>query len=114
MEAFLHETLRPVLKLQNPTILALVAADVRKREPGFASFAPEDQRDRLAALLRTDSRLKRVLLGAVLGLLTEDELAFALEHEAEVRGRIRTLLAERVTSQTVAIGPLIASPPGAS
>lgn len=100
---FLHGTLRPVLKLQNEALLAIVAADVRKRVPGFAGFAPDDQREKLAALLRKDSRLKRMLLGVVLGALTADELAFALSHEAEVRRRVVALVAERVASQTAEV-----------
>ena len=103
VEAFLHRTLRPVLKLQNDALLALVAADVRKRVPGFHRFAPDDQRARLAQTLRQDSRLKRVLLGVVFGALTSGELAFALAHEAEVRRRVVALLTERVLSQTDAV-----------
>lgn len=103
IEAFLHETLRPVLKLQNDTVLALVAADLSKRVPGFADFDPADQRQRLAAMMKQDARLKRVLLGVVLGVLTRSELAFALAHDAEVRRRTLTLLAERVVSQTATV-----------
>ena len=102
-EAFLHRTLRPVLKLQNEPLLALVAADVGKRVPGFAAFAPDDARERLVSMLKTDSRLKRVVLGLVLGLLTADELAFALSHEAEVRRRVTALVVERVASQAEAV-----------
>ena len=100
VEAFLHATLRPVLKLQNETVLALTADHVAGLVKGFAGFAPDDQRERLGALMRSDSRLKRTLVGVVLGLLTRDELAFALAHDAEVRRRIAALLAERVASQT--------------
>ena len=100
VEAFLHRTLRPVLKLQNETLLALVAADVAKRVPGFAGLPAEARRARLAAAMKKDTRLKRVLLGVVLGALTADELAFALAHEAEVRRRVVALLAERVDSQS--------------
>ena len=100
IEAFLHRTLRPVLKLQNGTLLALVTADVTKRVSGFAGLPDEARRARLAAAMKKDSRLKRVLLGVVLGMLTADELAFALEHHAEVRRRIVTLLAERIGSQS--------------
>lgn len=100
VEAFLHATLRPVLKLQNETLLALVADHVAGLVKGFAAFAPDDQRERIGALMRADSRLKRTLVGAVLGMLTADELAFALAHDAEVRRRIVALLAERVVSQT--------------
>ena len=103
VEAFLHRTLRPVLKLQNDALLALVAADVAKRVPGFDRFAPDDRRERLAQTLRQDSRLKRVLVGVVYGALTSSELAFALAHEAEVRRRVVALLAERVASQADAV-----------
>ena len=105
VEAFLHRTLRPVLKLQNDALLALAAADVRKRVPGFDRFAPDDRRERLAQTLRQDSRLKRVLVGVVYGALTAEELAFALAHEAEVRRRVVALLIERVTSQADAVAP---------
>ena len=107
-EAFLHRTLRPVLKLQNGTLLALVAAHVGGLVKGFAAFAPDDRRERLGALLRTDSRLKRTLVGVVLGALTSGELAFAMEHEAEVRRRIVALVAERVAGQEGTVAALCA------
>ncbi|MGB3543310.1 hypothetical protein [Rubrivirga sp.] len=107
LEAFLHRTLRPVLKLQNDVLLALVANDVAKRVPGFASLGLEVQRDRLTAMLKTDSRLKRVLVGVVWGSLTTDELTFALEAEGEVRRRVMALLVERVASQTETVVGLV-------
>lgn len=107
-EAFLHRTLRPVLKLQNDVLLALVAAHIGGLVKGFEGFAPDDRRERLTALLRTDSRLKRMLLGVVWGALTADELAFALAHEADVRRRVVALVAERVASQADAVAALVA------
>lgn len=108
LEAFLHRTLRPVLKLQNDALLALVAAHVGGLVKGFAGFAPDDRRERLATMLKTDSRLKRMLLGVVLGALTADELAFALAHEADVRRRVVALVAERVAGQADAVARLVA------
>ncbi len=102
-ERFLHATLRPVLKLQNEALLGLTAHHVRRFVLRFASFAPDDRRERLAAMLRSDARLKQTLVGAVLGVLTQDELAFALRHDAETRRRIVSLLAERLASQADAI-----------
>ncbi len=100
VERFFHATLRPVLKLQNETLLTLAAHEVGKRVTGFEGFAPDDQRERLAQALAGDSRLKRTLVGVVYGALTSDELAFALTNEAEVRRRIVALLGERVRSQS--------------
>ncbi len=109
VEAFLHRTLRPVLKLQNDALLAVVAADVRKQVPGFAGFDPVDQRARLAARMKQDARLKRIVLGMVLGVLTADERAFALANDAEVRRRVAGLAAERVVSQTDTVAALVAA-----
>ena len=106
VEEFLHRTLRPVLKLQNGPLLALVAADVARNVPGFATFAPDDARERLVSRLKADARLKRVLLGVVLGVLTADELAFALTHDAEVRRRVMGLVVERVRSQAETVRAL--------
>ncbi len=102
-ERFLHTTLLPVLKLQNEALLALTAHHVAGLVPHFAGFAPDDRRERLHAMLRTDSRLKRTLVGAVLGVLTGDELAFALQNQAETRRRIVALLGERLASQADAV-----------
>ncbi len=103
VERFFHATLRPVLKLQNETLLTIVARGVGKRVKGLADFAPDDQRERLMQALAGDSRLKRTLVGVVYGMLTAQELAFALDHEAEVRRRIVSLLGERVRSQSEAV-----------
>ncbi|HEX8386160.1 MAG TPA: hypothetical protein VF576_08255 [Rubricoccaceae bacterium] len=114
VEALLHGTLRPVLKLrsglarQNDALLALVAAHVGGLVKGFAWFAPDDRRDRLAALLKKDTRLKRTLVGAVLGVLTADELAFALANESDVRRRVVALVAERVSGQADAVAERVA------
>lgn len=109
VEAFLHATLRPVLKLQNEVLLALVAAHVHGLAPDFARAAPDDRRDRLRALLRSDAALGRTLTGVVLGMLTADELAVALANAAEVRRRIAALVAERVASQSDAVAALAAA-----
>ncbi|MEM0962420.1 MAG: hypothetical protein AAGK21_07810 [Bacteroidota bacterium] len=108
-ETFLHQTLRPVLKLQNAAILDVVAADVAKRIPGFATFDPADQNHRLVRLMKQDARMKRVVLGLVLGMLTAEERAYALANEAEVRRRIGMLATERVASQTGAIAERVAT-----
>lgn len=103
----LHQTLRPVLKLQNETLLALVARSVRARTAAFPGFAPDDQRRHLDALVRRDQRLQRLLLGVVIGHLTADELSRWLGHDLEMRRRTVALLAERVTGQRDRVAELV-------
>ncbi|MFO8098977.1 MAG: VOC family protein [Salinibacter sp.] len=99
VEQFQNETLRPILKLLNPTILGLVAERLARYGVGFAEMDRADQRARLRNLLKEDGRLKRTLLGAVVGHLTEGELETYLAHEAEVRRRTVPMLLARAQDQ---------------
>jgi len=99
VEQFQHETLRPILKLLNPTILRLIAARLVRYGVGFAAMDREDQRDRLRNLLKEDGRLKRTLLGMVVGHLTEGELDAYLAHKDEVRRRTVSMLLVRAQDQ---------------
>jgi catechol 2,3-dioxygenase-like lactoylglutathione lyase family enzyme len=99
VEQFQNETLRPILKLLNPTILRLVAARLARYGVGFADMDRVDQRDRLRNLMTEDNRLKQTLLGMVVGHFTEDELSAYLAHKDEVRRRCVPMLLARAQDQ---------------
>jgi catechol 2,3-dioxygenase-like lactoylglutathione lyase family enzyme len=99
VERFQNETLRPILKLLNPTILRLVAARLARYGVGFASMDRVDQRERLRNLMTEDRRLKRTLLGLIIGHFTEEELTAYLEHKDEVRRRCAPMLLARAQDQ---------------
>jgi len=103
VETFQHETLRPILKLLNPNILALVASYLTKYGTGFGEMDRADQRRKLRNLVSTDRRLKRTLVGMAMGHFTEDEFAFYLAHRHELRRRMIDLLETRVVDQVDAI-----------
>ena len=108
VERLQHETLRPVLKLLNPTILRLVAARLRRYGVDFGGMARADRLDRLRNLVKEDGRLKQTLLGMVAGHLTGDELDVYLDHEAEVRRRCVPMLLARVQDQVDEVAALVA------
>lgn len=99
VERFQHEVLRPVLKLLNPVILQIVTRYLTKYGTGFAGMDRADQVRRLDNLLTQDSRLKRTLQGMAIGHFTEDEAAFYLDHESELRRRMVELVTQRVVDQ---------------
>ena len=107
VERLQHETLRPVLKLLNPTILRLVAHRLARYGVGFGRMDRADQRDRLRNLVKEDGRLKQTLLGLVVGHLTEEELSVYLDHEAEVRRRCVPMVLARVQDQVDEIADLV-------
>jgi catechol 2,3-dioxygenase-like lactoylglutathione lyase family enzyme len=106
VERFQNETLRPVLKLLNPTLLRLVAVRLARYGVGFAKMDRDDQRARLRNLIKEDEGLKRTLLGAVVGHLTEDELDTYLDHKDEVRRRTVPMLLARAQDQIDTIAAL--------
>jgi len=103
VEAFQHDVLRPILKFLNPLILDLVADTLQRYGTGFARMDGAEQQRRLENLLGQDSRLKRTLLGMVLGHFTEDEMKLYLQHPGEIRRRTVELVTERVRSQVDAL-----------
>ena len=107
VERFQHQTLRPLLKLLNPTLLRLVANRLGRYGVGFAQMDRADQRDRLRNLIKEDERLKHTLLGMLVGHLTEEELDLYLEHQAEVRRRCVPMILARVQDQVADVADLV-------
>ena len=99
IEAFQNRTLRPILKLQNVLILALVASFLHKYHGPFGRLPRSDLQALVANLLKQNERLKRTLTGLAAGLFTEDEFRFFLDHEAELTRRLTSLLIKRVEDQ---------------
>lgn len=103
VETFQHATLRPVLKLLNPSILKLVVSYLTKYGTGFAAMDRPDQIATLRNLMTQDSRLKRTLVGMAMGHFTADEFDVYLAHRHELRRRTIDLLETRVVDQVDAI-----------
>ncbi|NBB75032.1 MAG: glyoxalase [Bacteroidetes bacterium] len=103
MERFQSRTLRPICKLQNPLILTTVARYLQKYNTGFRQMDRADQQAKVRNLLKEDRRLKRTLVGLVAGHFTEDEYAFYLDHQREVRRRLTALFTQRVLDQLDAL-----------
>lgn len=109
VETFQHETLRPILKLLNPSILKLVVSYLTKYGTGFAAMDRADQVAKLRNLMTQDSRLKRTLVGMALGHFTDDEFDFYLAHRHEVRRRTVDLLETRVVDQVALVARRVAA-----
>ena len=100
---FLHHTLRPLLKLQNPVLLAVVADFVHDHQIPLAAAAPPDQQHRLAELLGRNTKLRYTVIGLVVGAFTTAELAFYRQHRPELNRRLLELATRRVQDQAAAI-----------
>ena len=104
---FLHTVLRPVLKLQNPVLLALVADFVRDHQVPLARVAPTDQQRLLAELLARNTKVRYTIIGLVTGSFTTTELEFYRQHRPELNRRLLELASRRVQDQADSIVTLL-------
>ena len=100
---FLHHTLRPVLKLQNEPLLAVVADFVRDHHVPLAASAPADQLRLLTELLTRNVKLRYTVIGLISGLFTGAELDFYRQHRPELNRRLLELAVRRVQDQVAAV-----------
>lgn len=96
VEGFQNETLRPILKLQHELFVKLFENYLDKRKQTFGQMAVEDRAKYIGHTLKTDQRFKQLLIGTVIGLFTDEEMANYLTNESESNRRIITMLIERL------------------
>ena len=106
--AFLHATLRPVLKLQNDLLLAVVADFVRDHH---IILRPTDQHHQLTELLGRNTKLRYTVVGLVSGLFTAAEYAFYRANRSELNRRLLDLAQQRVLGQAGRVAELAAGAP---
>ncbi len=96
---FQQQVLRPLLKLQNEPLLALVADFVADYRLPLAGATAEQQAHILRELLGRNARLRATITGLVRGHFAVAELAFFRQHRPELTRRLLDLATERVLSQ---------------
>ncbi|WP_046244888.1 hypothetical protein [Hymenobacter terrenus] len=101
--AFLHATLRPVLKQQNALLLAVVADFVLDHHIPLAKANASDQQRLLAELLGRNTKLRYTVVGLITGLFTTEEYAFYRQHRSEINRRVLELAQRRVLDQVAAV-----------
>ncbi len=99
LETFPNETLRPILKLQNPLLVERYRFYVKKFNKPFNAFGQDAQKAYIHESVMKDIGLKNVLVSFVTGLLTVNEYRFYLEHHPQLKKRIVTMLVSRLQSQ---------------
>lgn len=100
---FLHHTLRPILKLQNDLLLAVVADFVRDHHVPLAAASATDQQRLLTELLTRNVKLRYTVVGLICAMFTTAELDFYREHRSELNRRLLELAVRRVQDQAEAV-----------
>lgn len=98
-ESFQSTTLRPILKLQNQTLLSLFAVHLLENKIKLSEQSTEKQDETIHTILKKNMPFKNLSIGLVVGHFTEEELLFYNSNKSEVNKRIVELVIKRLSDQ---------------
>ena len=99
LEIFQSVSLRPILKLQNEIIFALINNFLAEHKVVVKNLTDNKKTERIHDIFKNNIQQKQLLFGVVIGHFTHEEILFYNQNKKEVTKRIITMLLERVCSQ---------------
>lgn len=97
---FTNRILRSILKFQNESILVLFQTEVRAMGIDFEVLSRSKKQEVIREMMKKNHHFRDVILGLVMGMLTEEELVWLLSNRREISRRLSELVIERIKSQT--------------
>ncbi len=97
-EQFQNETLRPILKMQHTLLVQLFGTEIQRRKNVLFQLPKPAQLEWITNAVRSDQRLRNLLVGTVIGHFTLKELQIFEAHEAECSRRLVNLIIQRLQS----------------
>ena len=98
-ERFQNETLRPILKLQNPLFLAVFNNYIGKRKGVFYSLGLEKKLNYIENSLNRDQKFGDSIKGMVIGLFTMEEYNAYSRNSSALNKRMMNMVIERLKDQ---------------
>jgi len=105
-EEFQNETVRPILKLLNTTIIEFSRSFIAALDINFKNKTNQEIEQILINLVKKHPTFKTYLLGMVISYFTKIELSTYLASQKQHNKRIYILLQERLRSQLLFLGNL--------
>ena len=98
-ERFQNTTLRPVLKLQNPILLASFVNYAIKHKGVFFDIPTEKQLSYIENAIHKDQKFRNALKGIVIGQFTMEEYTVYTQNSSKLNKRMMNLVITRLQDQ---------------
>jgi hypothetical protein len=98
-EQFQNNTLRPILKLQHPLLVAMYDKGTEKHFNVYQNLPKNEKKLLIASLIKNDHKLRQVLSGTIIGHFTMEEYTEFQQNEAGLMRRLISLLVQRLQSE---------------
>lgn len=98
-ERFQNETLRPILKLQNPLLLVVFHNYIEKRKGVFYALSIEKKLAYIENSLVKDQKFRNSVKGMVIGQFTIEEYTTYSSNSSALNKRMMNMVIERLKDQ---------------
>ena len=98
-ERFQNQTLRPILKLQNPLLVAVFQQYIEKRKGVFYGLSVAKKLAYIENALIKDQMFNNTVKGLVIGLFTLKEYEAYITQASALNKRMMSMLVERLKDQ---------------
>ena len=98
-ERFQNETLRPILKLQNPLLIAVFQCYIEMRKGVFFGLSVTKKLEYIEAALIKDQKFNNTIKGMVVGHFTISEYNAYTTNASALNKRIMTMVVKRIKDQ---------------
>ena len=95
-ESFQNKTLRPIIKMQHPILIALFNNYLSDKKIDFQNLSINVKKDKIESILQKDSAFKKTIIGVIIGHFSNDELTNYFKNISEFDRRIRQIVAKRL------------------
>jgi hypothetical protein len=99
LEQFQNITLRPVLKLQNQVFINLFKEHLFATKRQISIYNTKAQKTLVRETIAKNHNLRNSFVHSVIGVLTNDEFNFYVQHKKEVSKRIISMVQKRIQDQ---------------
>jgi len=98
-EAFQNQVIRPILKFQNELLIEVFLSSNKTKNQDLSALSFTEKQEIIKAQFKTNTTLKQMLLGCVIGLLTTEEFNYYNANTSNINKRIFSMLKERLFDQ---------------
>ena len=111
-ERFQNATLRPVLKLQNPLLLASFVNYATKHKGVFFDIPTDKQLAYIENAMHKDQKFRNALKGMIIGQFTVEEYNIYTQNSSQLNKRMMSLVITRLQDQLQLLVPGVLSKVG--
>ncbi|WP_190808656.1 glyoxalase [Flagellimonas sp. S3867] len=98
-ERFQNQTLRPIIKLQNPLFLEVFKNYIRKHKSAFYELTLEKRMEYIENSIQKDIKFRNSLKGMVIGQFAVEEYQIYIQNSSALNKRMMNIVVERLKDQ---------------